>query len=52
MKYTGGTKEMSKSLVFIDDFFKEEIYEIFKLADKFADDVNHHLIVCEVERKV
>ena len=31
---------MSKSLVFIDDFFKEEIYEIFKLADKFADDVS------------
>ena len=30
---------MSKSLVFIDDFSKEEIYEIFKLADKFADDV-------------
>lgn len=29
---------MSKSLVFIDDFSKEEIYEIFKLADKFADD--------------
>ena len=27
---------MSKSLVFIDDFSKEEIYEIFKLADKFA----------------
>lgn len=24
---------MSKSLVYIDDFFKEEIYEIFKLAD-------------------
>ena len=40
MKYTGGTKEMSKSLVFIDDFSKEEIYEIFKLADKFADDVS------------
>lgn len=39
MKYTGGTKEMSKSLVFINDFSKEEIYEIFKLADKFADDV-------------
>jgi len=31
---------MSKSLVFIDDFSKEEIYEIFKLADKFADDVS------------
>lgn len=40
MKYTGGTKEMSKSLVFIDDFSKEEIYEIFKLADKFADDIS------------
>ena len=39
MKYTGETKEMSKSLVFINDFSKEEIYEIFKLADKFADDV-------------
>lgn len=31
---------MSKSLVFIDDFSKEEIYEIFKLADKCADDVS------------
>lgn len=31
---------MSKSLVFIDDFSKEEIYEIFKLADEFADDVS------------
>ena len=31
---------MSKSLVFIDDFSKEEIYEIFKLADKFADDMS------------
>ena len=40
MKYTGGTKEMSKSLVFIDDLSKEEIYEIFKLAEKFADDVS------------
>ena len=28
---------MSKSLVFGDDFSKEEIYEIFKLADGFAD---------------
>ena len=40
MKYTGGTKEMSKSLVFIDDFSKEEIYEIFKLADELAEDVS------------
>ena len=31
---------MSKSLVYIDDFSKEEIYEIFKLADRFADDVS------------
>ncbi len=31
---------MSKSLVFIDDFSKEEIYEIFRLADKFADGVS------------
>ena len=31
---------MRKSLVFIDDFSKEEIYEIFKLADKFADDMS------------
>lgn len=31
---------MSKSLVFIDDFSKEEIYEIFKLADEFADGVS------------
>ena len=31
---------MSKSLVFIDDFSKEEIYKIFKLADEFADDVS------------
>lgn len=31
---------MSKSLVFIDDFSKEEIYEIFKLADKFAGEVS------------
>ena len=31
---------MSKSLVFIDDFSKEEIYEIFKLADKLADNVS------------
>lgn len=31
---------MSKSLVFIDDFSKEEIYEIFKLADEFAEDVS------------
>ena len=31
---------MSKSLVFIDDFSKEEIYEIFKSADKFADDMS------------
>jgi ornithine carbamoyltransferase len=31
---------MNKSLVFIDDFSKEEIYEIFKLADKFADGVS------------
>ena len=31
---------MSKSLVFIDDFSKEEIYEIFKLADEFEDDVS------------
>ena len=28
---------MRKSLVYIDDFSKEEIYEIFKLADGFAD---------------
>lgn len=26
---------MSKSLVFLEDFSKEEIYEIFKLTDKF-----------------
>ena len=45
MKYTGGTKEMSKSLVFIDDFSKEEIYEIFKLADKFADDMSFRRVV-------
>lgn len=32
---------MSKSLVFIDDFSKEEICEIFKLADEIADDVSH-----------
>lgn len=31
---------MGKSLVFVDDFSKEEIYEIFKLADEFADDVS------------
>ena len=31
---------MSKSLVFIDDFSKEEIYEIFKLADELEDDVS------------
>ena len=31
---------MSKSLVFVDDFSKEEIYEIFKLADEFVDDVS------------
>lgn len=31
---------MSKSLVFIDDLSKEEIYEIFKLADEFAEDVS------------
>lgn len=31
---------MGKSLVFIDDFSKEDIYEIFKLADKFADGVS------------
>lgn len=31
---------MSKSLVFTDDFSKEEVYEIFKLADKFADDIS------------
>ncbi|MBQ3543613.1 MAG: peptide transporter [Lachnospiraceae bacterium] len=31
---------MSKSLVFIDDFSKEDIYEIFKLADEFADEVS------------
>lgn len=31
---------MSKSLVFIDNFSKEEIYEIFKLADELADDVS------------
>ena len=30
---------MSKSLVFIDDLSKEEIYEIFKLADEFAEGV-------------
>lgn len=29
---------MSKKLIFIDDFSKEEIYEIFKQADKFAKD--------------
>ena len=33
-------KEMSKSLVFIDDLSKEEIYEIFKLADELAEDVS------------
>ena len=27
-------------MFFIDDFSKEEIYEIFKLADEFADDVS------------
>lgn len=27
---------MSKKLIFIDDFSKEEIYKIFKLADKFV----------------
>lgn len=32
---------MSKSLVFIDDFLKKDIYEIFKLADKFADGVSY-----------
>lgn len=31
---------MSKKLVFMDDFSKEEIYEIFKLADKLAKDGN------------
>ena len=31
---------MSKNLVYIDDFSKEEIYEIFKLADKFSDGVS------------
>ena len=31
---------MSKSHVFIDDFSKEEIDKIFKLADEFADDVS------------
>lgn len=31
---------MSKSLVYLDDFSKEEIYEIFKLADMFAGDVS------------
>ena len=30
---------MGKSLVFIDDFSKEEIYKIFKLADGLADEV-------------
>jgi ornithine carbamoyltransferase len=30
---------MSKSLVYVDDLSKEEIYEIFKLADKFAEGV-------------
>ena len=34
---------MSKSLVFIDDFSKEDIYEIFKLADEFANDVIGYL---------
>lgn len=27
---------MSKKLIFIDDFSKEEIYEIFKRADEFV----------------
>lgn len=31
---------MSKNLVSIDDFSKEEIYEIFKLADKLIEDGN------------
>lgn len=31
---------MNKSLIFIDDFSKEEIYEIFKLADEFTEDVS------------
>lgn len=31
---------MNKSLVFIDGFSKEEIYEIFELADKFSDDMS------------
>lgn len=39
---------MSKSLVYVDDFSKEEIYEIFKLADEFADDVSQ---VKPLERK-
>ena len=30
---------MSKKLIFIDDFSKEEIYEIFEWADKFVKDV-------------
>ena len=29
---------MSKKFVFLDDFSKEEIYEIFKWADKLAED--------------
>lgn len=28
---------MSKNLVYVDDLSKEEMYEIFKLADKFAE---------------
>lgn len=31
---------MSKKLIYMDDFSKEEIYEIFKLADKLAEDWN------------
>lgn len=31
---------MSKNLIFIDDFSKEEIYEIFKRADKLAKTIN------------
>lgn len=29
---------MSKNLIYIEDFFKEEIYEIFKRADQFVND--------------
>ncbi len=42
---------MSKSLVFADDFSKEEIFEIFRTADALADDMRQVILCYLLDKK-